>query len=322
MDGFVRSQSGPVAMGYYDSTLMPFINSLARTYPVCDNYFSSVMAQTYPNRRFLLAGTSMGEIDDDAASTTRPPNGTILEMLNTYDISWKNYYTASSHTPSYLVWLYLLGEPAADVSSKAVDISNFFSDAAAGTLPAVSLVDPNFSTQSEENPQDVQYGDQFMSQVINAVTSSPQWPSTLLVWTYDEGGGYYDHVPPPVALAPDGIPPVVPPGASTYDGFSRYGFRVPAVVVSPYAVRAGLTHVLHDHTSVLAMVERKWNLPAMTFRDANANDLTDFLDMAALRTGTPTFPQLPALPPSGLSGATLACSTTGPGTIPPPGSST
>ncbi|HAM02607.1 MAG TPA: hypothetical protein DCQ30_10350, partial [Acidimicrobiaceae bacterium] len=111
----------------------------------------------------------------------------------------------------------------------------------------------------------------------------------------------YDHVPPPAALAPDAIPPVVAPGESTYDGFCRYGFRVPAVVVSPYAIANGVTHTVYDHTSILAMVERKWNLPALTFRDANANDLTGFLDMAALQAGKPTLADPGPFPSSGPS---------------------
>jgi phospholipase C len=152
------------------------------------------------------------------------------------------------------------------------------------------------------------------------VGSGPGWKNTLLVLAYDEHGGYFDHVPPPVALAPDSIPPVVPPGESTYDGFWRYGFRVPGLIVSPYAKRNHVSHVLYDHTSVLALVERKWNLPAMTWRDANANDLTDLLAMDALAAGRPVFRQLPPLAPPGDTPAALACSKNGPGTVPPPGS--
>jgi phospholipase C len=112
------------------------------------------------------------------------------------------------------------------------------------------------------------------------------------------------------------------PGDPAYDGFARYGFRVPSVVVSPYAKRNYVSHVVHDHTSVLAMLERKWNLPALTHRDANANDLTDFLDLSALAAGQPTFATLPPLAAPGDTAAALACSTSGPGTIPPAGSIT
>jgi hypothetical protein len=154
--------------------------------------------------------------------------------------------------------------------------------------------------------------------VIDALRSSPQWPKTLFILTYDEHGGYYDHVPPPAALAPDSIQPVVNPGESTYDGYARYGFRVPAIVVGPYAKSNYVSSVVYDHTSILAFLERKWNLGAMTYRDANANDLTDFLDLQAMQAGQPTFPELPPLVPAGDTPTRLACSKTGPGTIPPP----
>jgi phospholipase C len=157
---------------------------------------------------------------------------------------------------------------------------------------------------------------------VNALGNGPDWRTSVLIFTYDEHGGYYDHVPPPVALAPDLIPPIVQPGEQTYEGFERYGVRVPAVLVSPYAKRDYVSSMLFDHTSVLALVERKWNLPAMTFRDANANDLTDLLDLGALSRQAPTFPELPPLAAGGDTPERLACSTTGPGTIPPPDSIT
>lgn len=307
MTGFVKSQSGPVAMGYYDKTLMPFVNSLAATFPVCDRYFSSVMAQTFPNRRYLMGGTSLGQIDD-TLNLDRPPNGTIFEALNAHGISWHNYYNDS---PSSLIWTYLLSDP--NVTSKLVNISRFFADAAAGTLPAFSLVDPNFGTSSEENPQDVQFGDQFLSQVVNAVMASPQWQSTLLVWTYDEGGGYYDHVPPPSAPRPDLVPPKLAP-SDRPGSFGRYGFRVPSGVVSPFARPDYVSHVVHDHTSILKLVETKWNLPALTRRDAFADDLLDCLDLV----NPPAFHTPPALAPPIDPASDNGCQSTGPGTIPPP----
>jgi hypothetical protein len=140
----------------------------------------------------------------------------------------------------------------------------------------------------------------------------------VLIINYDEHGGYYDHVPPPAALAPDRVAPVVQGREPLYDGFRRYGFRVPCIVVSPYAKTDYVSHVVYDHTSVLAFVERKWNLPAMTLRDANANDLTDFLDLEAMAAGRPTFPELPALPASGDTPAAEACSSQPGVKLPPP----
>ncbi len=306
--GFVKSQSGPVSMGYFPPSVMPFVNSLAATFPVCDRYFCSVGAQTYPNRRYLMAGTSLG-LTVDTLNTDRPPNGTIFEALNTYNISWKNYY---STLPSALIWTYLAGD--ASIGPHLVNSSEFFTDAADGTLPAFSMVDPNFSTGSEENPQDVQFGDQFLAQVVNAVMASPQWPHTLLVWCYDESGGYYDHVPPPRAVEPDKVAPVLAP-TDRPGSFNRYGFRVPAGVVSPYARQNYVSHVVHDHTSVLKLVESKWNLPALTYRDLNADDLLDSVDL----TSPPAFLSPPTL--ASALDPTLAegCLSTGPGTIPPPG---
>ena len=308
MDGFVTSQSGPVSMGYYDKTVMPFINSLATTFPVCDQFFSSVMAQTYPNRRFFMGGTSLGLVTD-TLNNDRPPNGTIFESLNTHDISWKNYY---SSLPSALIWSYLAGEP--NITPNLVKISEFFSDAASGTLPAFSLVDPNFDTQSEEDPQDVQFGDQFMAQVINAVMDSPQWPNTLLVWTYDEGGGYYDHVPPPRAPKPDAVAPILAHGDHA-GSFNRYGFRVPLRNRVAVARPDYVSSVVHDHTSILKLIETKWNLPALTFRDGAADNLLDSVDLLS----PPPFLTPPSLATPLDPTLDDGCQSTGPGTIPPPG---
>lgn len=104
----------------------------------------------------------------------------------------------------------------------------------------------------------------------------------MFILTWDEHGGYYDHVPPPPALKPDNVPPQVLPGEYQYEGFGRYGMRVPAVIVSPYSKPGYVSHTLYDHTSVLATLHRKWNLPSLTHRDANANDFLDMLDMTAL----------------------------------------
>lgn len=226
--GWVEAASGET-MGYFLGTDVPFTWGLARTFPIADRWFCSAMCQTDPNRRYLFAGTSLGLIDD-SFPTELPPNGTIFDSLNEYGITWKDYY---SDAPTALVWIGLAGK--ASITDKFVKADEFFEDAAAGTLPQFSMLDPNYSIQSEENPQDIQYGDQYLSDVVKAVMSGPQWPHTLLIWTYDEWGGWYDHVVPPAAIPPDDVPPDLPPGYLP-GGFDLYGFRVPAGVVSPYAV--------------------------------------------------------------------------------------
>jgi len=304
--GFVESPSGPVAMGYYSAEDMPYTFALARTFPVADRWFCSVMAQTLPNRRYLLAGTSLGLIDDSLLKPL-PPNGTILDQFNNYDISWKNYY---SNVPSIYSWFGLLGQKAMD--SNVVHVDSFFTDCASGSLPSFSLVDPNFSTSSEENPQDVQYGDVFLSSVVNAVLSSPKWDRTLLVWNYDEHGGYYDHVAPPAAPVPDDVAPTLKPG-DVKGRFDRFGFRVPAGVVSPYARKDFVSHTIYDHTSILKLCETKWNLPALTSRDAHANDILDMVDF----TRSPAFLAPPSMPEPADPKLRNSCLTTGAGTIPP-----
>jgi phospholipase C len=323
-DGFVISNSGPVAMGYWTRQDLPFTYDLATQFPIGDRWFSSALAQTDPNRRFLIAATANGMTDDIGgspgnlvpdASLGAPANGTIFERLTAAGISWADY--CFSFPTGATMELY----PTNDGPFSATNvkpISQFYTDAAAGTLPSFSLLDPNYDTQSQEDPQNIVLGESLLADVVHALGSSPAWRRTLLIVTYDEHGGYFDHVPPPPALAPDSIPPQVQPGESSYDGFARYGFRVPAVLVGPYAKRNHVSHVVYDHTSILAFLERKWNLPAMTYRDANANDLTDFLDLNALAAGNPTFPEVPSLAGSSENAATLACSVTGAGQIPPP----
>jgi phospholipase C len=300
-DGFIGPESSSDwSMAYYTGEEIPFYYSLAKTFPVCDRYFCSVLAQTYPNRRFLLAGTAFGLIATDTSSITEiPPNGTIFDRLDAHNISWASYATNVST-------LYVISDIVKKNPSRIKTIDQFHADAKSGSLPSVSYIDPNILTSTEESPQDISLGEYFVSTVADSLLNSPAWDKTLLVWTYDEHGGYYDHVPPPPAVPPDDIPPVLSatdqPGA-----YDRYGFRVPTVVMSPYSKRNYVSHTVYDHTSVLKTIERKWNLPAMTYRDANANDLLDCLDLRtrAFREpptlaapGNPTGVSTAAVPPS------------------------
>ncbi len=311
-DGFVESFSGPVSMGYWEQADQPFYYSLASVFPIADRYFCSVLGQTYPNRRYLISATSIGQVNDTVpALTDYPANGTIFDKVAAAGISWRDYYTDLATAELYPE-LYLK-----NVGTNVLPIADFFTDAAAGTLPGLCLVEPSYSVQSEENPQNIAQGEAFAAQVVNAVMTGPAWPRTLLIWTYDEHGGYYDHVPPPRAIPPDDIPPAVPAGESAYEGFGRYGFRVPFAIVSPWARPRYVSHSVYDHTSICALVEAKWNLPAMTFRDANAGNL---LDMVDLRRPAFLEPQPLAQPLLDTDPSALACSTSGPGTIPPPGS--
>jgi phospholipase C len=307
MDGFVRSESGPVSMGYWTGADLPFYYGLARTFPLCDRWFASCMAQTYPNRRFLLAATAQGDIrtSNETLTDPPPPNGTIMDALNRHSIPWRNYYTDLPTTGLYLPVLQTNGD-------KVVKVDRFFNDAATGRLPAFALLDPNFDHGSEENSEDITRGEAFSARVIEAVLRGPAWMKTLLVWCYDEHGGYYDHVPPPAAPAPDDVPPRLAPG-DVPGGYNRLGFRVPAVVVSPFAKDDYVSSVVHDHTSVLALLQHKFNLPALTARDGWADDLLDCLelDRHPRFAVPPTLPQPANRAPFGSDGTPPPQCTTG-----------
>jgi phospholipase C len=338
-----------VPLGYWDASDLPFYYGLGETFPVCDRWFCSCLGPTFPNRRFLIAGTAHGLIDDLPWDLVDYPEaGTIFDTLSAHDISWVNYHNvrpalvvarrllggrglvflrrllaigrwlpgvanAVRGNKSFTADLYPLGLARAIRHLRST--TQFFADAAAGTLPGFSIVDPDFGAYSEENPQDISKGEAFAAAVINAVMRGPGWPSTLLLWVYDEHGGYYDHVPPPAAVAPDLVPArnwqlsvpwvrrllgMISPkslaelknadtGPPTYE---RYGFRVPAAVVSPFARPGFVLSDVLDHTSVLKLVEEKWNLPPLTLRDAAAVSPLGAIDLSA----PPAFLTPPKLP--------------------------
>lgn len=309
MNGFAKT--APQSMVYWTDEVLPFYYSLAKTFTLANRWFGSAPCQTYPNRRFMLAGTAYGLIstDTDSFLDPPPPNGTLFDRLNQHGISWRNYFTdlpATGVIPTI---------PENHPESLA-SIGQFHADCATGNLPAVSFVDPEFGLAGEvggplatlplpvipgtvhpleseggdeENPQDIQIGQWFVASVVNSVLSSPAWRRTLLIWVYDEHGGYYDHVPPPRAIKPDSIPPRLGPDDEP-GGYNLYGPRVPAVVVSPHSRRRAVVDTVCDHTSIMATIEAKWNLPACTFRDANAKTVKSFLNLHK-----ETFPEPPTL---------------------------
>jgi phospholipase C len=286
-------------MGYMTPAQMPVTYALASHFPISDRYFCSLLGQTLPNRRYYLSGTSSGFVnDDDSSLLVSAANGTIFDRLDAAKVSWLVYY---DNVPSPFYFPNFRNNPLQ--VAKCVKNTQFFSDAAAGRLPSVSYVEENFDYQSEENPQDIAYGENFLRQVVAAVMDSPLWSKTALFITYDEHGGFYDHVPPPQAVPPDNIPPDLKLSSSgTFPAnFDRYGFRVPLIVVSPWGQPRYVSHKVADHTSILAFLERKWNLPPLTRRDAAAWDLSDMFDTSKRQLAQPI-----ALPPAPGINATLA----------------
>ncbi len=290
LDGFARESAatdpiddphGTRSMGYYEESDLPFYYSLARGFSISDRHFASVQANTFPNRLFYFAATSFGR----TADTFPPPNDpsgkpypNIFTRLNDAKVSWKDYAqdvpTAALLQPTWLA-----------NAAHFATYDEFFNDAAAGTLPSVAWVEGTFdasgASYDEDPPSDIQLGQSMVSAVVTALTESPQWPHAALFFSYDEPGGFYDHVPPPAACAPDDIPPDPDNLADTVPaGFDQDSLRVPLIVVSPYAKRGYVSHEVTDHTSILRFVEARFDLPALTHRDANAEPPFDMFDFS------------------------------------------
>lgn len=291
MDGF--GTLSPDALQYWEAGDLPFYHSLAKTFVLCDRWFTSCPGQTYPNRRYLQAATSVGLVETDldrVAQTPDAPNGTIWDRLNDHHISWADY---AYDLPDIALFPRVLLSNANKVRSTR----QFLFDCASGRLPAVSIVSPGYETFTEEPPADINRGEAFTARLVDAVMSGPKWGSTVMFFMYDEHGGFYDHVTPPPAVPPDSIKPQINTDRGDRPGaLDRYGVRVPAIVISPFAKRDHVSHVVHDHTSVLRFIETKYNLGAMTFRDANASDLLDTLDFEAKAFLEPPVIAAPARP--------------------------
>jgi phospholipase C len=289
-DGFVTTNNpdGERAMGYYDETDLPFYYALAKTFAIGDRYFCSLLGPTYPNRFYLLTATSFGHVRNDTPPAPFPQR-TIFDVLDEHQIDWKEYYGDVPFTTVLRI----------NRHNNRVKLSRFFSDAEAGTLPPVSFVEPAFSAvlgpeTDEHPPVNIQVGQQFVAGVVQALLQSPNWATSALFLTYDEHGGFYDHVPPPAACVPDDIAPMhdpSDPGTTFPAQFDRYGFRVPLVVVSPYVKPGFVSHRVYDHTSILRFIETRFELPALTARDANADPMLDLFDFS-----NPSLAEPPTLP--------------------------
>jgi len=297
MDGFTTEGAaedandlmGARAMGYYDEIDLLYYYALARAFAISDRHFSSVQANSWTNRLFYMAGTSYGGTSNvfpnqmDANGNVYP---NLFTRLDAAHVTW-GFYVQDVPTLGILSSTY--GHELAHV----FDFDQFFTDAAAGALPQVVFVEGTDqmggASPDEDPPADIEVGQQMVASIVAAVMTSPQWPHTAMFLTYDEQGGLYDHVPPQPACAPDDIPPVLDPGG-VVAAFDQTGLRVPMFAISPYAKRGYVSHVVTDHTSVLRFVETKFDLPALTHRDANAVAPFDLFDFSHADL---TVPQLP-----------------------------
>ena len=280
-NGWLRAGlNDTMSIGYYEQPDLEFLGQAAPDWTTCDRYFAATMAETYPNR-FYMHCAQTDRLHNNTTFSTMP---TIWDRLKAKGVSGTYYYSDApfaillgAHSPART----LVGDPLTSVVP-----GTFFGDAATGNLPAVSFVDPSFNgedngTSNDDHPHaDIRAGEAFMNDVYNAVRNSPNWASTVLVITYDEWGGFFDHVPP----------------SHTYDvskKTSLRGFRVPTVVISPFARRNHVAHETLDHTSVLKMIEWRWGLAPLTVRDAHAINLARVFDFGAPNTASQTYTVAP-----------------------------
>ena len=289
---------GTRAMGYYDWTDLPYYYALAWEFGTSDRQFSSVLAPTIPNRMYLFTGTSFGHIRSDS-----PPSGgwtqpTIFDLLRTHNVSWRYYYQDSSvFLAQWNTWsqdsgnVRSIGSPGSTATGWYKDIQT------ESTLPQVIFIERASQTGLDEHPlNNVQKGAADVAKILNALLQSPSWSSSVFILSYDEGGGLYDHVPPVTLPAPDSIPPMLKSG-DLPGNFTTSGFRVPMIVISPWSKPHFVSHVKRDHSSILKLIETRFGLPALTQRDAQADNMTEFFDFSSPHWLTP--PALPSQPTSG-----------------------
>ena len=303
MDGFVLSAgaaykstidpTGTRAMGYYDQTDLPYYYEAAARFAISDRFFSPVLTRTIPNRMYLFTGTSFG----NASPTSPPPGGftqpTIFDRLDQAGVSWRYYYPGALSS-AFITQFAIYQKNPAD-QAKVVPIANWYNDVMNdATLPSVVFIERG----DDEHPgNNVQHGAATVAKIANALMKSVSWPDSALILTYDEGGGLYDHVRPAREIKPDSIPPNI--GAGAYPGdFNESGFRLPLIVFSPWVRPSFVSHTTRDFTSIIRLIEDRFNLQPLTLRDANADDMMEFFDFS----GAPpllTPPTLPAQPTNG-----------------------
>ncbi len=296
LDGFALTNEpdGARALGYYDEPDLPFYYALANEFAIGDRYFCSLLGPTWPNRLYLYSGSSHG-LTKNTIPTVHVPS--VYSELADAGVEWRVY--RSNLTPAAMfieTWLESTGGCGRDNGEpcRLAEIERLRDDLAEGTLPPVTFIDPEYSTgiheTSEHPPGNPQLGQRLVWEIVTALTTSPLWEKSALFITYDEHGGFFDHVPPPSACHPG----TAEPEETGSGSFDRYGFRVPAIVVSPYAKKHHVSHVVHDHTSILRFIQARFGLRALSARDANAAAMMDFFDFAAKpHAVAPSFPEPP-----------------------------
>ncbi len=319
--------NGIRAMGYYDGGDLNYYYFLASSFATSDTWFAPVMSRTPPNREYLIGGTSAGYVypegvnpPADSAPISSP---TIFEKLQAAGITWKIYVhpktnpdgsqcatTQCLYNQSYIQNFTFGPTVLNQFPQNLVSTDQFIIDAQNGTLPQVAQIEPASQTGLDEHPADsdptptappccsVQAGAKYVSTLINAVMTGPSWKDSAFIFTFDEPGGFYDHVPPVPTVSPDGKPPV-----DLFSGdvctittgplcdFTVTGFRIPMIVISPFTKKNFVSHLPADNTAILKLIENRFSLTPLTARDAAQPDMSlEFFDFTTVPWMTPPSP--------------------------------
>src|SRR5579862_44166 len=339
-------------MGYYDGNDLNYYYFLASNFATSDRWFSPIMSRTQLNRMYIIGATSYGHaypIGEGGNNGQQIPSTPIFEELQSKNISWKIYVdptgtscdgmtgsqlssclTENSYINEFQYESQILGSPT--LLANVVPVTQFATDAANDALPSFALIEPASPAGFDEHPSDsdeyavnVQDGMKYAADtIINPLMTSPSWSTSALIFTYDESGGLYDHVPPAAATAPGNGPydagdPAYPTDLVSGDicsgqgqlgtgmcDFSWTGYRVPVIVISPYANKNYVSHTVRDTTSVLNFVEERFGLAPLTNRDASQPKMDEFFNFTSPPWVTPPTPPTP--------NESLSCNQT-----PPPG---
>ena len=289
-DGF-KDTAGRRAMGYYDAGDLPYYYYMATAFATSDRWFAPMPTNSAPNRIAAFAATTQGHAHEPTQELTTP---TIFHRLSQAGVSWKIYYTdkTSAGTPADSLdnyWPSFARSHAANI----VPVSQYLTDVQNGTLPAFAFIEAGYFSGLDEHPgtgENIQAGQQYVASLINALMASPSWKDSVFLLSFDEGGAAYDHVVPMTAVQPDGIPPRDLTATDPSGDFTRTGFRVPLIVVSPFTRKGYVSHKPADYTAVLKLVETRWNLPPLTNRDAAQMDMSEFFDFENPPWLTPPTP--------------------------------
>ena len=269
MDGFVRAAArstgtdGTFVMGTYDQTDLPFYYWLATTYAIGDRTFAPMASGTFGTRNFLMFGTNAGVVDTGIVFP--PPNTpSIMQFLMNRGLTW-GAYTDGAPMSGSLNW---------DARDPGVHpLQDFYDALDQGTLPSVAFVDGIEYVDDDHPFADLQAGESWTRTLYQHAIASPEWSRLAILFTYDEAGGFADHVPPPTGC-------LARPSTSP---FTQMGPRVPLVVLSPWAKRGYVSHVARDYTAITRFIETIFDLPALTGRDANMDALLDLFDFSCGR---------------------------------------